>query len=209
MRARAFHLIAGLTLSLAGFSACADMNSLATAPRSVGSDAQLVGGLVEPTVASAGNALVAPLDRTTPLVEPISWSFIVGPDGATSTNAASGLTIAVPRGALSSTVTITVTALAGSAVAYRFEPHGLTFSRNVTLTQNLAGTSAGVLSGLVLQGAHFPGDEPVITDGLALVTETVNAHINPLSNTVSFPIRHFSGWIVATGRSSSEEDAGQ
>ena len=209
MRARAFNLIAGLTVALAGFSACADTNSLATAPRGVDSDAQLLGGLLESTVSSVGSVLVAPLDRTTPLAEPISWSFTVGANGATSTNAASGLTIAVPRGALSSTVTITVTALPGSAVAYRFEPHGLTFSRGVILTQNLAGTSAGVLSGLLLQGAHFPGDAPEITNGLALVTETVNAHVNLLSNTVSFPIQHFSGWIVATGRSSSEDDAGQ
>lgn len=209
MRARASHLIAGLTLSLAGFTACADTTGLATAPRSIRSDAQLLGGVLEPTVSSIGSALVAPLDRTTPLAAPISWSFSVGANGATSSNAASGLTISIPRGALSNTVTITVTALPGSAVAYRFEPHGLTFSRNVTLTQNLAGTSAGVLTGLLLQGAHFPGDEPVITNGLALVTETVTASVNLLSNTTSFPIRHFSGWIVATGRASSEYDAGQ
>lgn len=160
-------------------------------------------------MSSIGSTLVAPLDRATPLAEPVTWSFSVGADGATSTNAASGLTIAVPRGALASTVTITVTALSGSAVAYRFEPHGLTFERNVTLTQNLAGTTAGVLSNLLLQGAHFPGDEPVVTNGLALVTETVTAHINLLANTASFPIQHFSGWIVATGRSSSEDEAGQ
>ena len=208
MRARAFQLIAGLSVALAGFSACADTSSLATAPTGVRSDAQLLGGLLEPTVSSIGSALVAPLDRTTPLAEPITWSFSAGANGAASSNAASGLTIAIPRGALASTVTITVTALPGSAVAYRFEPHGLTFARNVTLTQNLAGTKSGLLSGLLLQGAHFPGDEPVIVDGLALVTETVSAQVNLLTKTASFPIRHFSGWIVATGRS-SEDEAGQ
>lgn len=207
MRTRAFAVLAGLTLALAGFSACADTTGPANGARGVRSYTRPP-GLLESTVSSVGSTLVAPLDRTTPLPEPISWSFTVGVDGGSSTNAASGLTIAVPDGALADTVTITVTALAGSAVAYRFEPHGLTFARGVTLTQSLAGTNAALGTDLLLQGAHFPGDEPETTDGLVLVTETVNASINLLAKTASFPIRHFSGWIVATGRS-SEDEGGQ
>jgi hypothetical protein len=164
---------------------------------------------VEESVASVGEILVAPLHRTAALPADVSWSFTVGPSGGTSSHAATGLTISVPRGALSSTVTITVTALAGTPVAYGFAPHGLVFAKKVQLSQSLSGLDVGLVSSLLFQGAHFAGDEPAYTDGLALVTETVSAHVNLLSRTVSFPIEHFSGWIVATGRSGGEESETQ
>jgi len=105
--------------------------------------------------------------------------------------------VSVPAGALATTETITVTALAGSAVAYGFSPH-LEFARDVRLTQVLTGTNAG--SGL-LTGAHFDGDVLQLTsDGLAAVTEIVPTVPNPLTATVRFDVSHFSGWIVASGR---------
>jgi len=67
-----------------------------------------------------GGFLVNPALRLTPLAADISWSFLAGPLGATSTNDATGLTIVVPPGALSTTEIITVTALAGPAVAMIF-----------------------------------------------------------------------------------------
>lgn len=206
MRSRALSPLVALSITIVAFAACAETPDASTAPIGVAREAQRLQGADEP-VASVGSSLVAPLSRTTALSEPVSWSFTVDSSGATSTNSATGLTITVPRGAVSDNVTITVTALAGSAVAYRFEPHGLTFARKVHLTQSLAGTNVGLLSGLLLQGAHFEGDAPVLIDGLALVTETVNASIDVLANSTTFPIQHFSGWIVASGR--SEDGGGQ
>jgi hypothetical protein len=118
-----------------------------------------------------------------------------------SSNSSVGLTVIIPFGALSSNQTITVTALAGDAIAYRFEPH-LTFSKNVTLSQNLAGTDVNLLSGLLLEGGHFPDDTLAFTGLLALVDETVPANILSflLSNTAVFKVGHFSGWILASGR---------
>jgi hypothetical protein len=145
--------------------------------------------------------LIPPFQRKQPLPNDVSWSFYAGPGGATSSNSATGLTVRIPYGALSTSQLITVTAPAGSAVAYSFSPH-LTFNKSVVLTQDLRVTNAGLLS-LLLSGAHFAEDDLVInSDGLALVDEIVSALVNPLTRTVSFGVGHFSGWIVASGKSS-------
>jgi hypothetical protein len=94
-----------------------------------------------------------------------------------------------------------VTALKGSAVAYRFEPH-IEFDTKVVLTQNLRGTSAGgLLSLTALKGAHFEGDLLEFQNGKVKVTEIVPALLAWLTKTVSFGVDHFSGWIVASGYS--------
>lgn len=146
---------------------------------------------------SAGTvSLVAPVTRTTPLDSDVTWTFTAGPFGAVSSNAAVGLTVTIPAGALTSVQQITVTALAGNTVAYGFSPH-LTFGVPVVLTQSLAGTSAaGTLS--VLSGAHFTSDSLQLDNGLALIDELVPATTNSLTQTTSFSVGHFSGWIIAT-----------
>jgi hypothetical protein len=179
-------------------ASCTEASS-PTAPAFSHGSAQtsLLGGLLN----VARGLLVSPLQRKQPLADDVSWSFYAGPGGATSSNSAVGLTVSIPSGALATTTKITVTALAGSAVAYGFEPH-LTFAKNVTLTQDLRVTSYGLLN-QVLSGAHFTGDDLTLTsDGLALVDELVGAPVNPLTQTTSFGVGHFSGWIVASGKSS-------
>lgn len=155
-------------------------------------------------------SLVLPVERATPLAQDLSWSFIAGPNGGSSSNAATGLAISIPSGALADDVTITVTALAGSDVAYRFEPHGLLFSRSAYLTQDLTKTTADLLSGLTLSGAYFSTDTLELSSGgLALVSEVIGALVNPLTRTATFPIGHFSGYILASGRSDSTSTDGE
>jgi hypothetical protein len=149
--------------------------------------------------------LLAPLARNTPLSSDVTWSFTAGPAGAVSSNPTVGLTIVVPAGALTATETITVTALAGSHVAYRFEPH-LDFANNVRLTQKLSLLHA--LTSLSFLGAHFEGDALQLTNGLATVTESVIASVSILAGTVSFDVRHFSGWIVASGGEGQQQGSG-
>ena len=148
-----------------------------------------------------GLTTVAPITRNTPLANDVSWSFTVGSGGATSSNSAVGLTISVPPGAVSAPTVIKVTALQGSAVAYSFAPHGLQFSRRVTLTQKLQGTSVGAQLLPNLTGAYFANDEDLLDNGHALVSEVLSGLLHPLSKTFSFPIEHFSGYLVASGRS--------
>lgn len=183
-------------------SSCSE-SSNTTMPRLASSSASgLLGGLTN----TLTSLLVQPVQRTTPLASDVTWSFVAGPGGATSTNSAVGLTVAIPSGALGSQQTITVTALAGAPIAYKFEPHGLIFAKKAYLTQSLSGTNASLLN-LTLSGAYFATDNLQLNDaGLASVTEILSALTNPFTNTVTFGIQHFSGYIVASGRSSDPED---
>lgn len=178
------------------FSACSDAGVTApvtpTASEQPGSNLLGLGGLL-------GWTAVAPITRNSPLANDVSWSFTVGAAGGTSSNPSVGLTVSVPSGALSAPTTITVTALQGAAVAYSFEPHGLVFDRKVILTQKLQGTSAGSQLLPMLSGAYFAHDGDLLGNGLALVSEVLYGLLNPLTKTFSFPIEHFSGYLVASG----------
>jgi hypothetical protein len=208
MRARTFVPIAAALATLLVVSACADTDSI-SAPRPVDQQSALLGDVLDGTVSTVGNTLMSPLLRTTPLAAPVTWSFVAGPGGTTSSNGATGLTVSIPSGALSSNVTITVTAVEGTAVAYAFQPHGLQFAKNVRLTQSLRNTQVGLLNLLLLQGGHFDGDAPTFAGALVLVNETSPAQLNLLGGSMSFPIRHFSGWIAGSGRSARDSDSDQ
>lgn len=201
MRTRSAGAVFGFAVATALFSACSD--AVVTAPEApvVGteSSSSLLGGLLGLT------STVAPITRNTPLANDVSWSFTVGSGGATSSNSAVGLTIRVPSGAVSAPTLITVTALKGSAVAYSFAPHGLQFNRQVTLTQKLQGTSVGAQLLPSLTGAYFENEDDLLDSGLAIVTELLSGLLNPLTKTFSFPIEHFSGYLVASGRSKSAD----
>lgn len=188
--------------------ACSDVSAPVSAPLSVSPQASqqsLLGGLLGTVTQTLSYLLVSPIERTTPLANDITWSFTAGPAGATSHNPGVGLSIVIPPYALSSTQIITVTALKGADIAYKFGPHGLQFARKVVLTQDLRNTTADALLGLLstsdLQGAYFASDRPETTsDGLVKVTELLSGVSSLLSNTFSFSIVHFSGYIVASGR---------
>ena len=207
-----------LALFVAALLAVACADATAPAPdrlqQRAPEQSALLGGLLDGLLGDGGivgqlvDALLPPVNRNVPLASDISWSFWAGPAGATSYNSALGLTIAIPRGALATTQRITVTALKGSAVAYKFEPHGLVFSRKVYLTQSLRGTTAGGLLSLpLLSGAYFATDRLELNDdGLAVVSEVLPAVTSLLTKTVTFPIGHFSGYIVASGRSTGGEE---
>lgn len=204
MRTRSAGAVPGFALATAlVFSACSD--AAVTAPvapvASEQSSSNLLGlgGLL-------GLTTVAPITRNTPLANDVSWSFTVGSGGTTSSHSSVGLTVRIPSGAVGSPTVITVTALKGSAVAYRFAPHGLQFSRKVTLTQKLQGTSVGSELLPAVTGGYFANDEDLLDNGLALVSELIAGLTNPLTKSYSFPIEHFSGYLVASGRSRSSED---
>jgi hypothetical protein len=184
--------------------ACSDAPSgPSTAPDlsriSANEDQKLLGGLL--------GLLISPVKRTSPLANDVTWSFWAGPNGGFTTNSSVGLTVTVPPGALENNVKITVTALQGAPVAYRFEPH-LEFSKKVLITQNLKGTSSGLLSSLLYKGGHFPGDTPQYTSsGKAIVDEVVPAILSNLlgllTRTATFGVEHFTGWILASGNESA------
>ena len=108
----------------------------------------------------------------------------------------------IPALALSSTKTISVTALAGNQVAYEFSPHGTTFNVPLVMLQDLSNTQAqngGLVNPLTLSLGYFPNSSTPTT-----VTELLSVSVNLLSQTAAASIWHFSGYIVATGRDAEE-----
>jgi len=148
-------------------------------------------GLSQPTE-------ITPLLRKSPLTQSLSASATVGPLGGTLSLPGAGLLVVIPPLALSSRQTITVTAVAGSNVAYEFAPHGLKFNLPLVVTQNLGATQAGA-NGLVSPLSLFAGYYPDSTKPTS-ITESLNVNVNLLNQVATFTVWHFSGYILASGR---------
>jgi hypothetical protein len=99
---------------------------------------------------------------------------------------------------VTSTKTFKITALAGSNVAYTFEPHGTTFLLPLVGTQSLVNTQArkgGLVDALSLSVGYFTDDTKV-----NLVTELLTVGVNLLNQTSIVTIWHFSGYMWSMGR---------
>jgi len=153
-------------------------------------------------VASGLGAKVKPLERTSDLARDVSWAFDVGPEGTVVTNYATGLTISIPKGALASDTRITVTAVRGAHLAYRFAPHGLQFALPVELRMPLSGVKIkrDPFNYPYLVGGYFRDDTLGIdpSTGVALVAEVLPLSIDSKSKAIRLEIRHFSGYTVAS-----------
>ncbi|HKO16321.1 MAG TPA: hypothetical protein VJU87_08780 [Gemmatimonadaceae bacterium] len=150
------------------------------------------------------------LQRDQALDSDHSWAFVVGPAGGRAHDPVTGLTMSFAQKAVLVRMKITVTALAGTDAAYRFEPHGLQFAAPVTLSQSLRGMRQwnGDTTLAALTGAYFRDQQPQVdSTGAILVSEllpaTVDAH-----GTVSFQIQHFSGYTVASAVRDTSRDGG-
>jgi hypothetical protein len=139
------------------------------------------------------------LQRTTPLAAPITVSKSMGTDGGTLSIPEAGVSVFVPRGALTQPTTITMTARAGSLVAYDFAPHGITFAKPLVFKQQLKGTNASLLTAPFLQLGYY-SDPNLLTKTGGLVSELLGGVLDTLSWTFTAPIPHFSGYIVTSGR---------
>jgi hypothetical protein len=162
-----------------------------------------------PVVAPAGPAsatllgspvAVNALQRTTALSSPITVSKTIGLLGGTISVPGAGLTVVVPPLAVSSNTQFSVTALAGSAVAYDFAPHR-TFNLPLVMTQDLHNTQAqsGLVNPLSLFVGYFPD-----ANNITSVTELLNVGVSLQNLTAVFTVTHFSGYIIATGRCDDE-----
>jgi hypothetical protein len=158
----------------------------------------IVGGVVN-TVTGLLNLLVGVVERVVPLSNDVSWSFYAGPGGARSSNTNVGLSVFVPPGALTKTVKITVTAKKGKLYDYHFEPEGLQFAVPVVLTQTLP-SSAFSDGGTNLKGAYYsaPTLEYDAKTGQATVNEIQPTIVDAWRHQISFTVRHFSGYVVAS-----------
>jgi hypothetical protein len=144
---------------------------------------------------------VTPLLRKTPIAS-VTASATIGPLGGVLALPGAGLTVVVPPLAVTKPTKMSVTAVAGSTVAYEFEPHGIKFTVPLVATQSLKGTQAqsgGSINPLSLFAGYFPDSKQITS-----VSELLDLNVNVLGQTSVLTIWHFSGYIIATGRSSEE-----
>jgi hypothetical protein len=152
-----------------------------------------------------GPTTIVPLQRLAALEANQQASATIGIFGGAIALPGAGLMLVVPPFAVLSPTTITVTALAGSNVAYEFAPHGLRFLAPALAVQSLQGTQAGAdgpLLGRPLFVGYFANSELVSS-----VTELLNAPVNVFSLTSTTALWHFSGYVWSSGREGEPADS--
>ncbi|HEX6628561.1 MAG TPA: hypothetical protein VF105_11415 [Gemmatimonadaceae bacterium] len=172
------------------------------APDLANPTAPLASGI--PTAADLSGPSLRAVSWKEPLAGPVVVSKTINEFGGTISIPQTGLTIDFPAGAVSSAVTVTVTADA-RYVAYKMEPAGTQFGKDVRVTQALSATSLSSLPlGSSLYAAYI-ADDGVDLSGILPVLEilpsnTVFSLLPPLVPQVEvWSIRHFSRYILASG----------
>jgi len=191
-----------LTAAILLAAACGD--SGVTTPPATPQPKKPTSGL-RSTAPTTTTDVVQVLYRTKPLPRAFTASEVIGPEGGTIDIPAAGVHVRFARGAVDSKTRITMTALAGSVVAYEFQPHGLKFAAPVTVKQDLKQTEADrdpVLRA-ALQGSYFDTDlnSSFVNAArtFARIKESRHGKLKGESRYLEFNIEHFSGYIVSTG----------
>jgi hypothetical protein len=166
--------------------------------------------VVGPARLISGPTHMAAVTRDVPLATSQSASATIGIFGGQIRLPDVGFTLVVPAFAVTTPTTFTVTAVAGSEVAYEFEPHGSQFSVPLLATQVLEGTSVSQpgLSGVLYAGYFTDLSALDQLGGTALVDEVLRVSIDRLLGRATFPITHFSGYLLGTGESDPHDGEG-
>jgi len=199
-------VLAFATLAFAA-SSCVDSTapsserSNATASASLGDLSGLggiPGGGLGDGVGRLVDTTVTVLQRLVPLAGDITVSAVIDSVGGSIEIPEAGFRLDIPKKALDEPTTITVTAVLGSAVAYEFEPQGLAFDKRLIITQDLSLTGAiSNLLGTDFTGAYFQSRDEISPLGSATVHELLPTKVDLFLGTVEFPVKHFSGYLVA------------
>ena len=165
------------------------------------------------------------LRRHEPLLTDVSTSQVIGVEGGEIVIPTAGVSLVVPALALSADTQITVTALAGDAVAFEFAPHGLQFLVPAAIRVRVEGTEAeDELEDLLedTSSGHDRDDDEEDLDDLDSGSFVVPLNsfigvyfegdpslgvVEPLERIdtflqdghIVFPIQHFSGYVTASG----------
>ena len=168
-----------------------------------------------PSFASTGNAIAATAAsasapdlsvsaalRTKPLANDVIASAVIDNRGGSIKVPGTGFELKVPKGAVSVKTTFKVKALAGSIVAYEFEPHGARFLVPLTFSQEtkpIVGGSAGLVP---LLGYFSSSTKLNHGNGTAAVSEIAPAFevTDITGKKLEGFIFHFSGYLVSSGR---------
>ena len=191
--------IGALALALSLVACSADQVAAPTQMKAspAGASSSLLGGLLG-TVSSVLTTNTA-VQRTTPLAAPITVSKQIGYYGGTLSIPEAGVTVTVPVGALYKTTTITMTARAGSLLAYDFSPTGTVFNKPLVFNQSLNGTNVTLLQAPLLRLGYY-SDPGLLGTLTATVSDLLAGVVNLVDWSFTAPINHFSGYVVVCGR---------
>ncbi|MBC7893882.1 MAG: hypothetical protein H7066_00625 [Cytophagaceae bacterium] len=154
-------------------------------------------GLISDVTGLVGKLLqVKVLERKSAAPANLVASAVIGKAGGVIEIPRTGFRFVVPPNALDSNVTITVSAVKGTQVAYEFAPHGLKFKKPASFQQDLSHTNALLGLNFGLKGAYFKDASQLNPkSGTALINELIKAF--SIGGWVTFPIDHFSGYLVS------------
>ena len=147
---------------------------------------------------------VSLLTRTKPLLRDVTYSVSINGNGGMINIPEAGLQIRVPSGAVKGEkpVRFTVTAVAGDAVAYKFGPHGMKFTKPLYATQDLSFTTYDGTGSTAMSAGYFASDSDLdVSRRTAKISESFPTDIVATGSRVHWDIPHFSGYIIATGKS--------
>ena len=190
-------LALALTLAACSADQIAGPTQMKAAPSEP--DASLLGGLLGTVTSILNLTTNDAVQRTTPLAAPITVTKQIGYYGGTLSIPEAGVSVVVPRGALTRTTTITMTARAGSLLAYDFSPTGTKFYKPLVFNQSLRGTNVTLLQVPLLRLGYY-SDPGLLGELTATVADLLVGVTNLLDWSFNAPINHFSGYIVLCGR---------
>jgi hypothetical protein len=152
-------------------------------------------------------AKVIVMNRQGGLAADLTVSAVIGPKGGELRLKDAGLRLTIPRGAVSEPTTFSVTAVAGSVVAYEFEPHGTSFPVPLITQQTIfnSGPDSADPNTYNFQAGHFLSrDDLDGTAELGVVNETLPTRIDKGKGKVTFSVTHFSGYLLASGKEQTQ-----
>ena len=134
---------------------------------------------------------------------PVKVSQRIGQSGGRISIPETGFTMDIPAGAVSAPLTITVTA-DDRYVAYKMEPTGTQFRKDVTITQSLRVTTiAGQPLRNQLYAAFIPDDSTSLSGKIPVLevepSTTIVSPLTALPDAQVWIIRHFSRYMLASG----------
>lgn len=194
-----------------------------TAPAAPAPRSELLGGLLGGVVGLVGGVVGTVVNvvavLTTPLLAPVTTRSAtisgeqvvayIGRSGGTISLPKAGLTITVPYGAVAGITKFTITAPAGNAVAYDFQPHGTTFAVPLVVTQDMSKTTFSFSPSQVLRAGYYGQGSLDLTNNTALVTEVFPVTFSNANTRATFRIGHFSGYMMSTGLTDERIDESQ
>jgi hypothetical protein len=145
-----------------------------------------------------GRMSVTGVRRARGLASDITVERVIGPRGGRLEVEGAGFSLVVPAGAVAEPTAFRVTALAGELLAYEFGPSGSSFAVPLQATQDLRATNVHRLpTRATLNLGYFaaPTDVDAAT-GTAIIAQETTGTVHPSGRSATFPIPHFSGWII-------------